>query len=54
MNMDEIKRVLGFEPSEEQVDVITKIISFFSSEKEDTFILTGAAGTGKTSILKAI
>ena len=54
MNKEELKKILGFIPSREQEDVIAKIISFFSSEEEDTFILTGAAGTGKTSILKAI
>ena len=45
---------LGFEPTGEQEEVLNKIAKFLNYKNHNTYILKGAAGTGKTSILKSI
>ena len=45
---------LGFTPTVEQTEAFEKINDFLHSKEYDTFILTGAAGTGKTSMLKTV
>ena len=49
-----IVRHLDFYPTSEQKQALDSIERFLKLPIHDTFILKGAAGTGKTSILKAI
>lgn len=51
--MTDFLQILGFEPNQEQKQALMQIEKFVESE-EDVFILKGSAGTGKTSIVKAI
>lgn len=53
-NKGMITDYLDFEPTGEQVDVLNKIANFLDAKDQNTFILKGAAGTGKTSILKSV
>ena len=48
------EEILGFQPTREQEKALENIVSFLSSDEKNTFILTGAAGTGKTSIVRLI
>ena len=52
-DMTDFLNILGFEPNEEQKQALTQIEDFISSDA-DVFILKGSAGTGKTSVIKAI
>ena len=53
-NLD-LNKVLGFKPNEDQNRLINSISSFANFNFEsDVFIMSGAAGTGKTSVTKAI
>ncbi|TDE13932.1 ATP-dependent DNA helicase [Dyadobacter psychrotolerans] len=46
---------LSFEATREQAQALYKLEEFFDRENgEDVFILRGAAGTGKTSLVKAV
>lgn len=46
---------LGFHPTQEQVIALNKINTFVDrNSSDDFFVLRGSAGTGKTSIVKAI
>lgn len=51
--MIDIISLLDFRPNEQQVEALEKISGFIDSNK-DVFILKGSAGTGKTSIVKAV
>ena len=51
--MKEVFKSLNFTPNLQQKAASTKIIEFIDSDK-NVFILKGSAGTGKTSIIKAI
>ena len=53
-NLD-LNKVLGFKPNEDQGRLINSISNFSNIDSEsDVFIMSGAAGTGKTSVTKAI
>lgn len=45
--------ILGFEPNDDQKKALAQLSQFVESDN-DVFILKGSAGTGKTSIVKAI
>ncbi|MCG3166435.1 MAG: ATP-dependent RecD-like DNA helicase [Bacteroidia bacterium] len=50
-----MKKHLTFQPTTEQVNALNEIEKFVSPEnKQDVFILRGSAGTGKTSLIKAL
>jgi len=50
-----IHRFLPFDPSEEQTDVLRALVRFlFENEPYPLFVLSGYAGTGKTSLLGAL
>ncbi|WMX16526.1 AAA family ATPase [Aureispira sp. CCB-E] len=49
----DFSKTLGFTPNTNQENALNRIVSFINSEN-DVFILKGSAGTGKTSIVKAI
>lgn len=54
-NKNDINRILGFDPNNEQIDAINSISAFCrEANHDDAIILKGSAGTGKTSIIKAI
>ena len=54
-NINDINRKLGFKANDQQIEAISKISTFCSKEnQDDAIILKGSAGTGKTSIIKAI
>jgi exodeoxyribonuclease V len=53
--MHELNSLLGFDPNQDQLRALEEIKGFLSGEStDDVFILKGSAGTGKTSIVKAI
>lgn len=45
---------LGNVPTEDQSVVLRKIAGYLVSEREDIFLLTGYAGTGKTSVISTL
>ena len=52
---DHLKQSFGFEPTEGQATVMYHLSAFLLSKKENpTYILRGYAGTGKTSLVKAL
>jgi exodeoxyribonuclease V len=52
MNHDDL---LGFTPTAEQAEALRQLEAFATpSSVQDVFVLTGPAGTGKTSIVKAL
>ena len=53
MLMNNVFSFLDFEPNVQQKIAVQQITDFINSDK-DIFILKGSAGTGKTSIVKAI
>ena len=53
MLLNNVFSFLDFEPNEQQKAAIVQIMDFVESDN-DIFILRGSAGTGKTSIVKAI
>ena len=54
-NFQNIQQTLNFEPNQGQKQTITDLLSFISPENtNDYFVLTGSAGSGKTSLLKVI
>ena len=52
--MRKIDKILGFELTKDQLEAIHLIGNFIDDEDKDVFILKGSAGTGKTSIVKAV
>jgi len=52
--MTDIVKYLDFTPTTEQATALEMVAGFLDSDECNTFILKGAAGTGKTSILKAV
>jgi exodeoxyribonuclease V len=53
--MRDLNKILGFDLNNDQESVINNVCSFVAPENnEDVFILKGSAGTGKTSIVKAL
>lgn len=52
--MTDIAKYLDFKPTDEQQALLKCITDFFDSSDNNAFILKGTAGTGKTSILKAV
>lgn len=53
--MCKLNKILGFKPNNDQLNALEKITNFLSSDcEDDVYILKGSAGTGKTSIVKAI
>ena len=53
--MCELNKILGFKQNSDQLNALEKITNFLSSDcEDDVYILKGSAGTGKTSIVKAI
>lgn len=53
MLMTNFSSLLGFTPNTDQITALKSLTDFVNS-KNDVFILKGSAGTGKTSITKAI
>ena len=51
--MNNVFSFLDFEPNVQQKVALQQILDFIKSDN-DIFILKGSAGTGKTSIVKAI
>jgi len=55
MHKKDLNKILGFDPNQEQKLAIEKLLVFCRKETEgDVFVLNGSAGTGKTSLVKAI
>ena len=55
MKTSEINSILGFEANDQQIDAINKLTDFSAdNNQDDVVILKGSAGTGKTSIIKAV
>lgn len=55
MHNDELYKLLGFSLNDQQQKVIDLLENFSKKENDhDVFILKGSAGTGKTSIVKAL
>ena len=53
--MSKLNNILGFHPNNDQIIAIENIKKFISRDcQDDVFILKGSAGTGKTSIVKAL
>jgi len=53
--LKKIKENFSFEPTEEQSEVLSKIVDFLFSRKDDSlFLLKGYAGTGKSSLIGAL
>lgn len=52
--ISDISTLLDFNPNEDQKDALNKIKNFIDNTTDNVFVLTGAAGTGKTSIMKAV
>lgn len=53
-NLD-LNNIFGFKPNEDQSKLINSILIFSNIDFEsDVFIMSGAAGTGKTTVTKAI
>ena len=53
-NKKEIKTLFDFTPTNEQEELLKALVNFVDNDKQNTFIFKGAAGTGKTSVLKAV
>ncbi len=52
---DRLTQSFGFEPTEGQSIVLYHLAAFLLSQKENpTYILRGYAGTGKTTLMKAL
>ncbi len=49
-----VKRFLPYKPNNDQLTAIKQIEDFLRSKKNSVFILTGYAGTGKTSLMAAL
>ena len=48
-------QTFGFEPTEGQATVLYHLAAFLLSQKENpTYVLSGYAGTGKTTLVKAL
>ncbi|NSW95607.1 MAG: ATP-binding protein, partial [Bacteroidales bacterium] len=45
---------LGNVPTEDQSGVLKKIAGWLASGQEEIFLLTGYAGTGKTSVISTL
>ncbi len=43
-----------FKLTTEQTDAVTAISDYINSSNDNVFVLTGYAGTGKTSLLKGL
>ena len=54
MVMNNIENLLPFTPNEEQVKALNAFELFIQQKDERIFVLTGLAGTGKTSITQAM
>jgi exodeoxyribonuclease-5 len=52
--VNDISTFLEFKPNNDQAEALNLIKDFIDNSTEKVFVLTGAAGTGKTSIMKAV
>lgn len=52
--MKQLSQYLSFTPNNNQKDVLSKMQLFLDQKDKNAFILSGAAGTGKTSITEAL
>ncbi|RLD43965.1 MAG: hypothetical protein DRI86_08690 [Bacteroidetes bacterium] len=52
--ISDISTLLDFNPNEDQKEALNQIKDFVDNTIDNVFVLTGAAGTGKTSIMKAV
>lgn len=50
----EISEFLDFKPNDDQRTALNQIKTFINDKESKVFVLSGAAGTGKTSIMKAV
>lgn len=52
---NQLIRNLGYDPTDDQFTALMKLASFICEDKEDIiFVLTGYAGTGKTSVISSV